>query len=114
MASISWPDLDLDADETVAFKRRANWSRRGIARGGTLLLTDRRLIFQPNSMEKGFGLAVAAWDRSAIAAVGVAGRTFSLLSGGLRRRLSVTVGGTQELFVIGDVDAVAEELRQLL
>lgn len=40
----------------VLLQERANWSRRGLARGATLVITEGHVVFQPNSMEAFLGL----------------------------------------------------------
>ena len=115
MNVLGWPRPELEEGERVLFESRASWSRRGVARGGTLVLTDRRLLFEPNSMEASIGLLPSSWPRSALREVAVARRGWGLLSGALRRRLRVTLGdGTAVLFVIGDVDAAARHLAAQL
>lgn len=105
---LSWPTAELGAGEQVLLEQRANWSRRGVARGGTLVITGGRVLFQPNSMEGSIGLLPATWDRSHIEKVDVAPRGWNLLAGALRRRLRFTfVDGAQALFVVDDPDAVS-------
>lgn len=102
---LQWPDPKLQADEQVEHQVRANWSRRGVARGGTLVLTDSRVIFQPNSMEASFGLRPATWARPDVRGVDVAPRGWHPLAGALRRRLRISfIDGTSELFVVGNPD----------
>ena len=92
-------------------EQRANWSRKGIARGGTLVLTDRRLIFKPNSIDASVGLRASQWPIRSIDRVSVAPRNYNPLSGGLRRRLRVDLtDGTRELFVVGDAEQLTDTI----
>ena len=111
---LTWPPPTLLPRERVLLEERANWSRRGVARGGTLLATERRLLFVPNSVEASIGLTEASWDRSEVASVAVVRRGWSPLSGALRQRLGVTLSdGTEIFFVVGDPARTAEALRSL-
>lgn len=106
-----WPDIALAEGERSVWQGRANLTRRGVARGGTLLLTDTRLIFDPNSFEAAFKLPRLEWRRSNVDRVTVARRGFSPLSGAWQRRLKITMDdGTSELFVISYVDSVQTTL----
>ena len=115
MPLLFWPDPPLEEGEFVKLGIRGNWSRKGFARGGTLVLTDRRLIFTPNSLEVSTGLKVAAWAASTIETVDVAPRGWHPFSGSLRRRLRIGLrGGSPEFFVVADVHRVAQKITALL
>lgn len=108
---LSWPTAQLEVGEHVVLEKRANWSRQGVARGGTLVVTEGRILFQPNSMESSIGLLPATWDRPQIEKVDVAPRGWNLLAGAPRRRLRFTfTDGTQALFVVDDPDSVSVAL----
>jgi len=108
---LDWPRSDLPEGEALLLEQRANWSRRGVARGGTLLVTESRVIFEPNSYEASIGLAQTAWSREEIAAADVAHRGWNPISGALRRRLRLTLGdGTVLLFVVANPSSVITEL----
>jgi hypothetical protein len=103
---LTWPPAQLEAREKVLLQERADWSRRGIARGGTLVVTDDRVVFQPTSMETSLGLHPAAWKRAEIKKVEVAPRSWNPFSGASRRRLRIEfLDSTQALFVVPDPEA---------
>lgn len=105
---LDWPKPELEAGERVLLEERANWSRRGVARGGTLVVTERRVVFQPNRMEVSIGLRPATWDRTDIKKIDVAPRGWNPISGALRHRLRIKFNdGTQALFVVPDPDALS-------
>lgn len=108
---LDWPRAELGAGEQVVSEVRANWSRRGVARGGTLFATESRLIFQPNSMEASIGLRPATWVRQDIKKIDIAPRGWNPMSGAIRRRLRITfVNGKQALFVVGNPEDVLRTL----
>ena len=108
---LNWPRPDLPEGETLLLEQRANWSRRGIARGGTLFVTESRVIFEPNSQEASIGLAQNEWSREELASTDVAPRGWNPISGALRRRLRLTLrDGTVLLFVVDDPSSLITEL----
>lgn len=114
-ARIEWPAPELEADEQARFTIRGSWSRKGIARGGSLILTDRRLIFEPNTTEAKIGLRPVSWACQSIAEVDVAPRGFNPISGAWRRRLRVVFAdGTDALFVVRSVDSISSQVRALV
>jgi hypothetical protein len=83
--------------------------------GGHLSVEDGRLVFAPNAIDRklagGREWSVALAD---ITAVAVSPRRWShAWSGGARRRLSVTAGGEEALFVVSRPDRVAAALNEL-
>jgi hypothetical protein len=76
-------------------------------------LTDRRLLFQPNSVERLIGLRAESWDRSQL-------RGTQLVQG--RRRIAtwrrrmgvVLVGGGVVEFVVWEPEAAVRELAARL
>ncbi len=102
----------LGPGERVLRTWHANWLRRGIARGGTLNLTDRRLLFQPNSVES-LILRAESWDRSQL-------RGTELVEGRRRigtwkRRMGVVLlDGEVVEFVVWAPEAAVRELAALL
>jgi hypothetical protein len=105
---LTWPQTQPEGAEKILLQERANWSRRGIARGGTLVVTNNRIVFQPNSMETLLGLHPATWQRTQIKKVDVAPRSWSPFSGALRRRLRIEfLDSTQALFVVPDPESAS-------
>ncbi len=106
----------LQKNERVRWRRAANHEQSGIARGGRLFLTSRRLIFAPNRLD--FRMGGQDWEAplDLVNDIEVADRALrEMMGGGMRRRLRVILsGGSEELFVINDAEKAAETLRQLL
>lgn len=112
---LTWPLSELEPGERVVRRFGANLSHRGVARGGTLVLTDRRLVFQPNSAEAALRFTTRSWSRSLVEEVAVAPRGPGLFSGALRRRLELRMSdGAVVRFVVGDVDGVQAWLSAAL
>ena len=107
------PRPKLWPGERVLRTWHANWLRRGIARGGTLNLTDRRLLFQPNTVEALIGLRAESWDWSQL-------RGTELIRGRRRiatwrRRMGVILAdGEVAEFVVWEPEAAVQELAALL
>lgn len=82
--------------------------------GGKLHVTDQRLVFLPQGFDK--SLAGKDWSAalSSIREVGEAPMNpRHFFGGGLRKRLRVSLAdGGEELFVVGKLGEVVEELRQ--
>ena len=107
------PRPKLRPGEQVLRTWHANWLRRGIARGGTLNLTDRRLLFQPNTVEALIGLRAESWDWSQL-------RGTELVRGRRRiatwrRRMGVVLAdGEVAEFVVWEPEAAVREFAALL
>ena len=107
------PRPGLEPGERVLRTWPANWLRRGVARGGTLNLTDRRLLFQPNTVEALIGLRAGSWDRSQLAGT-------ELVGGGRRiatwqRRLGVVLADGEVVeFVVREPGTAVREFAALL
>lgn len=111
--------MPVDADEVVAWSGRANRSVGVRAVGGTLYLTDRRLLFRPHLVERWF-FGGQEWGvpRSRLAGFGVESRSRDaqgLFSGGLRKRLRVNLTDRgPELFVVPSPERAAVRLSEEL
>jgi hypothetical protein len=83
--------------------------------GGRLTVTDARLIFMANRFEPIFGGKDWSVPLKDVTACDVTGRKLNLWAGGWRRRLLVTLNdGSQEQFVVEDVDGIAAVLSSRL
>jgi hypothetical protein len=104
----------MEQGENLIFERRANRTQGGIAHGGRLCLTNRRLVFEPHRVERGLTRASDRTVRlSEIAAADVAPRTWGVFSGRLRQRLRIeVVHGSQELFVVSRASDLATQINQ--
>ena len=113
-AGLAWPAPRLDAGEEVVLSQRGSWVHR-VSRGGTLTLTDRRLIFEPNTVEQTLKLRSRSWDRSDIRTTDVAPVGWNIFGGSLGRRLRVRFsdGGT-ELFVTRDSKDLSDRFNSAL
>jgi hypothetical protein len=96
----------------------ANRTQGKRAVGGSLHITKRSAIFQPNAMELRMGGNAWSCPRDEIIAAGIEPRRFSLFelfSGGFADRLLLELeAGVRELFVISDIAARFEEIRSIL
>lgn len=110
----TWPSPSLNPDKRVVVQERASWAS-GLARGGTLVVTTRRVIFEPNSMEAALKLRKRTWDWSTVRAVEVAPRGLNLAGGAVRRRLRLLMtDGSAELFVVHRPDELKDRLASLI
>jgi hypothetical protein len=106
--------LELAPGETSIEKWRANHSRGCRAVGGTLWLTNRRVVFIPHGFERMLGQTEWACDLADVSAAQVADRKADPFSGGLRRRLLVRGRSCEEYFVINRVNKVAYAISAAL
>jgi hypothetical protein len=104
----------LESGERILFKPGANRSQGNRAIGGHLFVTNQRVIFVPNVVDRLTGAKQWACTLSEIDGVGTAARTFDKpFSGGARRRLELHLDDDRrELFVVNHVEAVEENLRK--
>ena len=111
---LSWSSPKLRDDERVLVQERASWVA-GISRGGTLVVTTRRVIFEPNSIEATLRLRRRTWEWSAVRAAEVAPRGLNLAGGALRRRLRLLItDGSSELFVVHRPEELKDRLTSLI
>lgn len=97
--------------ETVVGSWPANHTRRGVAVGGTLWLTDRQILFVPNRVEARSGRARWACPLAEIVDVGIAGRGWHPAA--WRRRLRVRTSQGTELLLVPHVARVAAAVAQV-
>jgi hypothetical protein len=106
---------DLGTDEAIIDRWAANHTRDGVAVGGRLWLTTRRLAFLPIGFEtKVMEREVWTCRLAAVTDVGAAPRGRSPWSGAWRRRLSVRHGTATDLFVVNRVGKKVEVIRAAL
>ena len=107
------PRPKLVPGERVLRTWHANRLRRGIARGGTLNLTDRRLLFQPNTVEALIGRRPESWGRSQLGGTELVRGRRRIAT--WRRRMGVVlVDGEVVQFVVWEPEAAVRELAALL
>lgn len=108
-------ELELNEGENVVWEARANHVRRSVAVGGVLAVTDQRLFFQPNRIERWFGRKSWTCPRGSVVGVEAIDRNWkAVLGGGVRRRLAVHTTTGVEVFVVNDSERQVAELRNLL
>lgn len=107
--------MKLEADESVGWSKRANYSVGGRAVGGKLHVTDRRIVFRPHVLDRVTGGKGFTAPLSAVTGVSKAPKDGQLFSGGLRDRLQIELGdGSVHHFVVNQLDqTIEEELRAL-
>jgi hypothetical protein len=107
--------MQLAAGEQLILRRRANRVEAGTARGGHVHLTNRRIVFEPHSVETSLtGAAFVELPLGDVVGADVAPRTWSRIDGGLRRRPRIqTRSGQPELFVVARPAEVVTELSDL-
>jgi hypothetical protein len=96
----------LEPGEIVQQAWPANHSRGTRAVGGKLFLTDLRLIFAPNAVDRLTGQGDWSCSLKDVTAVGIADRTIETpFSGSIRKRLRIaTSGGEEEFFVVNHAE----------
>ena len=104
----------LLSGEAVVKKWRANQTRGRTAVGGTLCLTNQRMIFLPHGLERILGRKQWACDIADLSDATVADREAKPFSGGLRRRLMLSGHSGDEYFVINRVDEVPSSIRDAI
>jgi hypothetical protein len=101
--------------ESICWECLANRSlNRWITAGGRLVVTDRRVLFQPNRFDAATGKK--PWDcpLAYVAGLATLDRDFTVLAGGVRKRLEIRTRDGAEAFVLNDPEKKAMELRELL
>lgn len=106
---------NLGGDERIRWQSPAGRSlNRWITSGGKLLVTNRRVLFQPNRFDMFTGKSL--WDCPLTSAIGIAvvDRDPAVLSGGMRKRIEIQTSDGTQIFVMNQVDKKAQALRKLL
>jgi hypothetical protein len=111
----------LEQDEALAWRSAANhvagsiytlWGMK-TASGGQLVLTDRRIFFQPGRVDALFRERV--WQKTVeeIDGFEIVGPDGEVFGGGMRNRLGIRSGDELEVFVINKLEKNLGELRAL-
>jgi hypothetical protein len=114
MVSCMDQPLPLEPGEQVTWRVTANRSCAGIAVGGRLFVTDRRILFRPTGFEQGLGQEAWECQFSDVIDVDLAERELNFFSGGLRRRLRIRTNESTELFVVWRPRPIADRLARAL
>lgn len=108
----------LHGDEEIVASCVAQHVQRGIARGGMLFLSNKRLIFLPNRAEALIGGCPWSADLPNVAKIGrdrPSLSLFGLANGGWHERLLIKmVTGTTEYFVISDLGRIEAQLQHYI
>ncbi len=105
----------LGADERICWQSPAGRSlNRWITSGGTLVVTNRRLLFQPNRFDTFTGKSTWACPLDSATGIAVVDRDPTVLSGGMRKRIEIQTSDGTQIFVVNQVDEKAKALRKLL
>lgn len=104
----------LQVGEVIAWESSAGRAlNRWITSGGRLVVTNRRVVFQPNRFDAMTGKRTWECSLSSVDGVQVVDRDLTVLAGGVRKRLGIQTTEGLELFVVDDATAKAAELGGL-
>lgn len=105
----------LKPDETLLWKTLANRvvSSRSTS-GGQLIVTDRRVFFQPNRFDSAIGRKLWECPFDTVRGIETIDRDRTVLAGGMRKRLGIQTADGVEIFVVNDLEEKVMELREFL
>jgi hypothetical protein len=107
--------LKLESGETIRWKSSAGRAmNRWITSGGRLVVTDRRVLFQPNRFDIATGKKPWECPLGSIVDIEAIGRELAVAAGGSRRRLGIKTSSGVEIFVVNNLAKKIVELRELL
>ncbi len=105
----------LDDGEHLRWQSLANRViGANVTAGGRLVVTDRRVFFQPNRIDKSLGRELWQCPPEAVTGIGTVGRDGRIFAGGTRRRLGIHTAGGEEVFVVNRLRKKEAQLRELL
>lgn len=105
----------LGVDEAICWQSSAGRSlNRWITSGGRLLVTDRRILFQPNRLDSATGKKPWECPLSAVTGIEPVNRDPTVLAGGLRKRLGIKTTRGNEAFVVNRLQEKLVELKELI
>lgn len=107
-------DLTLGDGEVRVRSFRANRCAGNRVTGGSLHLTDQRLVFCPRRMDAAIGGRGWETSRAAVSSVDIAPRGLTPFAGCLRKRLRIATAKGTEYFVVRELDEVAGYLAAAL
>ena len=99
---------ELQGDEREVQRWPASHRARVLVRGGILVLTDRRVLFEPHKLDR--ALFTKSWSAALPAISDVNHDDVGVLSSGRGRRLRITVDDRADRFLIEDSGAVAAQI----
>jgi hypothetical protein len=102
----------LGPGEKVRWKSSAGRAlNRWITSGGQLVVTNRRILFQPNRFDMATGKKSWECPLSSVEGFEVVNRDLTALAGGMRERLGIRTAKGQEVFVVNHLTDKIDELR---
>lgn len=105
----------LEAGETIRWRSSAGRAlNRWITSGGQLMVTDRRLLFQPNRFDAATGKKPLEISIDNVVDIEPVAREPTATAGGLRERLGIRTSSGVEIFVVNNLKTKIGELRELL
>jgi hypothetical protein len=105
----------LETGETIRWKSSAGHAlSRWITSGGQLVVTDQRLLFQPNRFDAATGKTLLELPVDEVVDIEVVDRDPTVTAGGSRRRLGIKTSSSLEIFVVNNLKTKIRELRGLL
>lgn len=105
----------LGTGETVRWRSSAGRAlSRWITSGGQLVVTDRRLLFQPNRFDAATGKKPWELPLDQVVDIEPVDRELTATAGGSRRRLGIKTSSGVEIFVVNNLMTKMDELRGLL
>jgi hypothetical protein len=109
------PEPKLEAGEIIRWQSSAGRSlNRWITSGGKLLVTNRRVLFQPNRFDTLTGKTPWGCPLASVTGFDIVERDLAVLAGGMRRRLGIQTQDGVESFVINDLEKKVMELREII
>jgi hypothetical protein len=116
------PRPKVEPGENVMWQSRANYvagpyyTLYGFkaAAGGQLVVTDRRVFFEPSRADKAVGAKRWECSLADTNGVDVVGPDGELFAGGMRKRLGIRTTNGVEVFVVNKLEKTMAQLSQLL
>lgn len=105
----------LEAAEEIRWKSSAGRSlNRWITSGGQLVVTNRRVMFQPNRFDMVIGRRPWKCPLASVTGFEAVDRDLTVLAGGIRERLRIQTTDGAETFVVNKLKEKIAELQGLL
>lgn len=105
----------LAAGESVRWCSTAGRAlNRWLTAGGQLVVTERRVLHQPNRFDIATGKKPWECPLASVTGFEIVDRDFTVLAGGVRKRLGIQTLDGAALFVVNDVEKKVTELRKIM
>src|SRR5262249_61809776 len=116
------PAPKLESGENLMWKSLANhvagpsYTLYGMqaAAGGQLIVTDRRMFFQPGRADRAVGAKAWTCPLADVVGIETVGKDSEIFAGGMRDRLGVRTKDGLEVFVVNKLQNTQNKLRALL